>query len=431
MSTLRKSLVALIAIALAAGVATVAVGQRARAGNRTASDMASARGSGKLIVDWNQELIRTIGAPGLQPLTVHPTRSFAILQAAEYDAVVSTTGKGRPYLFSAAAPRDARPDSAADQAAHDVLAALYPSRKVEFDRMLVHELASIPEGPATRAGTAVGHIVALRLLAARSSDGSETSPPGFVAGTQPGQYRPTPPGFKPPVFTAWTTVKPFVLDRASQFRPASPPPLGSAAYASALNEVTRYGAKSSVNRTSDQTLLARFWGAAPIWNVWNEVAQKEALAKRLSLTATSRLFSQLDLALADTSIALYDAKYHYRLWRPVTAIRFGDAAASPPLVANPTWSPLAITAPDPSYPGAHSAFSEAAATVLAGSFGDRQTILVTSDGMPGVTRTFSSFVAAANEAGLSRIFAGQHFHFDHEAGQTLGRQVAQLVLERS
>ena len=140
------------------------------------------------------------------------------------------------------------------------------------------------------------------------------------------------------------------------------------------------------------------------------------------------MFANLDLAVADATIGLYDAKYHYLVWRPVTAIELGNTIGNPGITGNPTWLPLAVTAADPSYPGAHATISEAAATVLRAFFGNHQQLAVTSDGDPGVIRSFDSFQAAANEATLSRLFAGQHTMIDLVAGQQLGRHAAQFVL---
>ncbi len=391
-----------------------------------ASAVAFRPGSGQLVVDWNRELTAILGTPGAQPATVHPTRSFAILQAAEYDAVTSITRHDPSYLFSVAAPADARPDAAADQAAHDVLTALYPSMKTGLDAMLSGELAVIPGGQGKHDGIRVGAAVARRLLLVRAADGSAATPPPFVAGTQPGDYRPTPPDFPAPVFTNWGSVTPFVLRSGRQFRPAPPPPVTSAVYARALNEVKSLGQDSSTTRTADQTAAAKFWAAAPIWNTWNQVAQSLAVTRRASLEQAAAMFANLDLALADATISLYDAKYHYLVWRPVTAIRLGDTTGNPGVAGDPTWTPLAVTAADPSYPGAHSTISQAAATVLAVFYGPRQHLAIT---LGGVTRTFGSFQAAANEAGLSRIFAGQHTRLDHQAGQLLGAQVAGFVLD--
>jgi membrane-associated phospholipid phosphatase len=385
-------------------------------------------GSGQSAVDWNRELITILGTPGAQPATVHPTRSFALLQAAEYDAVISITHAAAPYLFSVPTPRSARPDAAADQAAHDVLTALYPQQKGGLDQLLATELAAIPDTRGRQEGIRVGQQVAERLVNIRSTDGSASTPPPFIPGNQPGDYRPTPPNFPAPIFTNWGTVTPFVLRSGQQFRPAPPPPITSAAYAQAINQVKSLGQDSSATRTADETTLAKFWGAAPIWNVWNEITQRLAVSQHASLERTVTVFANLDFALADTTIGLYDAKYHYLVWRPITAIRLGDTAGNPGITGDPTWSPLSVTAADPSYPGAHAALSQTAATVLSAFYGDHLRLTVSSDGDPGVTRSFDSFQAAASEATLSRIFAGQHTMIDLVAGQQLGRQVGDFVL---
>ncbi len=429
---MRKTGRALVLVAMAAvvaGAAAPALAVTARHGPGPRSSVAFMPGSGRSAVDWNRELITILGTPGAQPATVHPTRSFALLQAAEYDAVTSITHAAPPYLFSVPAPRGARPDAAADQAAHDVLTALYPPLESGLDQLLAEELAAIPDTRGKQQGIGVGHIVAERLVHIRSSDGSAATPPPFVAGSQPGDYQPTPPNFPAPVFTNWGSITPFVLDSGQQFRPAPPPPITSAAYASALNEVKSLGQDSSTTRTADETTQAKFWGAAPIWNVWNEIAQKLAVTRHANLERTVTVFANLDLALADATIGLYDAKYHYLVWRPITAIRQGDTAGNPGIIGDPNWNPLAVTAADPSYPGAHATISQAAATVLSAFYGDHQQLTVSSDGDPGVTRIFGNFQAAANEATLSRIFAGQHTMIDLVAGQQLGRHVGDLVLD--
>jgi len=416
--------------AVVAGTSTPALAATARPAPVPRSAIAFTPGSGQSVVDWNRELITILGTPGAQPATVHPTRSFALLQAAEYDAVTSITHASPTYIFSVSASRGARPDAAADQAAHDVLTALYPTLRSGPDRLLAGELAAVPDSRGKQQGIRVGEAAAKRLIEIRSSDGSAVTPPPFVAGNKPGDYRPTPPNFPAPVFTNWGSVAPWVLGSGQQFRPAAPPPITGAAYAQALNQVKSLGQDSSTTRTADQTTLAKFWGVAPIWNVWNQIAQKLAVTRHASLEQTVTVFANLDLALADAAIGLYDAKYHYLVWRPVTAIREGNTAGNPGIIGDPNWTPLAVTAPDPSYPGAHATISQAAATVLSAFYGDHQRLAVTSDADPGVTRTFDSFQAAANEATLSRIFAGQHTMIDLVAGQQLGRHVAEFVLDQ-
>ena len=189
------------------------------------------------MIDWNQVLLSIVNTPGAQPANIQPTRNFAILHAAIYDAVNSIDRTHEPYLITVRAPRDASETAAADAAAHTALVGLYPAQQSIVDADYAAELAKVPDGPAKDKGVRVGEQVAADLLAIRASDGSNVAPPPFVAGTNPGDYRSTPPNFPAPVFTTWGQVTPFVLDRGDQFRPAPPPALTSDAYAAAINEV--------------------------------------------------------------------------------------------------------------------------------------------------------------------------------------------------
>jgi hypothetical protein len=369
--------------------------------------------SGAIVIAWNKELLHIVQTPGAQPATVHPTRSYAILHAAIYDAVVSITRDASPYLFSVPAPSTARADAAAAQAGHDALVALYPKWKAVLDQQLASELAAIPNGAGKQQGIQVGQTVAAHLVAIRANDGSATTPQPFV----PGNYQLTPPKFAAPIFTNWGNVTPFVLNNAAQFRPGPPPAVTSQGYAQALNEVKSLGQNTSTTRTPQQTVIAKFW-AGPPWNTWNEIAENAALAHHTNLETTARLFAVLNLSLADSVITFYDAKYHYQLWRPVTAIRKTD----------PTWTPLVVTALDPDYPAAHAVISADAATVLAAFFGNKDQIRATSDVLPGVVTSYTSYSDIATEAGLSRIYAGNHTRIAVDAGYTLGNNVAQFVL---
>ncbi|HEX6393812.1 MAG TPA: vanadium-dependent haloperoxidase [Acidimicrobiales bacterium] len=389
-------------------------------------------GSGQIAVDWNKELLRIELTPGAQPATIHPTRSFALLNTAVYDAVVSITRADNPYQFSVVAPHSARPDAAADQAAHDTLLALFPSFAPELNQLLATQLAAIPESAAKHSGIVVGSRAATILLALRANDGSATAPNPFVPSNppQPGGYQLTPPNFAPAVFTNWGTITPWVLEAGNRFRPPSPPPLTSPQWADAINQVQSLGQNTSTTRTPDETTIAKFW-APPIWNTWNEIADNQITENRTSLEESSHLLADLNLTFADSAIAFYDAKYHYQLWRPVTAIRAGTPGNPAVDPANTTWLPQAgNTAADPSYPAAHSTISGAAATVLSAFFGPDRPVTVSSDALAGVTRNFAGFQAAADEAGMSRIFAGQHTSIDVNAGSALGQQVAQFVLDQ-
>ena len=405
------------ALGFVAGALAAAVLAAASAYARTAPPE-----SGQPVIDWNRVLLGLVTTQGVQPASIQPTRNFAILHAAIYDAVDAIDRTHEPYLIDVHAPRNASETAAADAAAHAALVGLYPSQQQMLDQTYAAELAEVPAGPARDQGVRAGEEVAHDLLAVRADDGSQVVPPPFTAGTGPGAYQPTPPNFAPPVFTNWGQVKPFVLDRGDQFRPAAPPAVTTDAYASALREVQSLGASNSTTRTPDQTQIALFWNP-PIQNAWNQIAETVAAAHHSDLPTTARLFAALNLSFADSAIAFYDAKYAFQVWRPVTAID---------TVADPGWLPLTGTTPaDPSYPGAHSTISAAAADVLTQFYGDSQRFTATSPALPGVMRSFRSFSAAAEEAGLSRIYAGVHTRLDHVAGVTLGHDVASFVLRHA
>jgi membrane-associated phospholipid phosphatase len=382
------------------------------------------------VIEWNRTLLVILRTAGAQPSTIHSTRSFAILHASIFDAVNNIDGTYSPYLVRLSdVSRLASQPAAADQAAHDVLVALYPAFQTTFDAELQQDLAQIPAGQDRTDGVFVGQKVAAQILAFRSTDGANITLPPFIPGNQPGDYQFTPPNFAPADFIQWPQVTPFALARADEFRPGPPPHLTSEAYTRAFDEVKSVGLITSTTRTPEQTLIGTFWNGN-IQDFWNEIAQTAALGHHLGLARSARLFALLNISLADTTIAFFEAKYTYQFWRPVTAVELAGDDGNPHTEPDPNWLPLSVkTAPDPSYPGAHSAISFAGAEVLKSDLGDRFTFDVTSESLKGVTRHFTSFSAAAQEAGLSRIYAGQHFRTDHVSGKGLGTNVAESIVD--
>ena len=376
--------------------------------------------SARPVLDWNRFLLTLQATPGVQPATVHPTYELAVVHAAIHDAVVSADHTGKPYLAGAFALPGASPEAAADAAAHVALVKLYPAQQAAIDQQYATELASAPGGLRRLAGVVVGKEVARQILRQRAGDGSQAAPLPFTPGSNPGDYQLTPPAFAAPQFTHWPNVRPFVLRKASQFRPPAPPALTSPKTVAAMQEVQRLGAATGSTRTDDQTQIGLFWNPA-IWATWNRIAQTAALGHPGSLDADANTFAALNLTFADTVIAFYDAKYTYRLWRPVTEIR---------ALADPAWTPLSNTANDPSYPGAHGAIGAAGADVLERAYGNDFAFTVDSAALPGVLREFSSFSEAAEEASVSRIYNGNHTRIDQVAGENLGRDVAGFVTRR-
>lgn len=385
-----------------------------------------------VVVQWNRNLLVIVRTPGAQPKTVHSTRNLAIMHAAVYDAVNSIDGKHAPYLIRLPeAPADASQEAAAAAAAHEVLVALYPTFKTQLDEELQRSLAQISDGHGKTEGIAIGVAVADQILAARKNDGANEPLVPYTFGSAPGDYQSTPPNFPTqPQFTHWPKVMPFALSRANQFRPGPPPALPSDEYSDVFNELKSLGIASSTTASPDEALTGRFWNGA-IQDYWNEITQTAALAHNLNTAQNARLFAWLNFSLADSVIAFYDAKYTYNFWRPVTAIRAADPGINSETIADPNWLPEVLTtAPDPSYPGAHAVISEAAAEILRSFFRrDHFNFNVTSEVLPSVERSFTSFSAASEEATLSRIFAGQHFRSDLTTGHRLGRDVADFVID--
>jgi membrane-associated phospholipid phosphatase len=386
--------------------------------------------AGNVVVEWNRTLLTLVRTAGAQPATIQPTRDFAIMSAAVYDAVDAIDPDHPQYLLHLKARRGASQDAAAAQAAHDVLVAMFPTFAGTLDHQLATDLAALTSNRARADGIHVGARAAAELLQIRATDGSAATPPTYVSTGAAGDFRATPPGFAAPVFTHWAAVTPFILGRGSRFRPGPPVALSSRTYAAAINEVKSLGRDTSASRTAEQTTIGNFW-STPIQNYWNAIAQDVALAHHDDIDETARTFALLDLGLADATIAMYDAKYTYRLWRPITAIRLADTDGNPLTIGDPTWTPLATTPADPSYPGAHSTLSAAAATILTSLYGDDASFTVSSPTMPGVTRAFDNFHAAATEAGLSRIYAGVHTRLDHQAGLALGARVGRYTLHNA
>jgi hypothetical protein len=384
------------------------------------------------VVQWNRNLLAIVRTPGVQPATIHPTRSSAMLHAAIYDAVNAIDQSHKPYAVRLSdVPRQASQPAASDTAAHDVLVALYPPLASTLDAEYQQSLALVPNGVDKAEGIRIGQRVAAAILALRNSDGANQPPVPYVFGTAPGDYQSPPPNFpKQPQFTHWPNVIPFALKRANQFRPGLPPALTSDRYADDLNEIQSLGTTGSTAANPDEALTGRFWNGA-IQNYWNEIAQTASLDRHLTTAQNARLFALLNFSFADGVIAFYDAKYTYNRWRPVTAICAAGTDDNPDTTPDPNWLPeVGNTTPDPAYPGAHAVISAAAVEVLVTVLQrDRLDFNVTSEVLPGVERSFANLSAAAEEATLSRIFAGVHFRNDLTSGHRLGRDVADFVLD--
>jgi membrane-associated phospholipid phosphatase len=382
-----------------------------------------------VVIGWNTAALNAIRAGRTSPPIA--SRSLAILHAAIYDAINGIDRRYEPYLVPSTVVASTSEEAAASAAAHRVLITLFPANVPSFDELQATILSAIPSGPLKSAGIAWGESVADEILAQRANDGSTAAvPPPRSNG--PGAWQPTPPGFAPYSLPQWAFVTPFAMTDSAQFRPPGPPALVSEKYAADYNEVKTMGAAVGSARSSEQDLIALFWadgaGTETPLGHWNSIAQVVVTAGGNTLTETARLFALLNIAMADAAICAWDAKYTYNFWRPVTAIRNGDADGNSATIADPTWNSFIVTPPFPDYVSGHSTFSGAASTVLARFYGsDNVAFTAGSDFLPGVTRSFTSFSAAAGEAAISRLYGGIHFRSAIEDGLVAGIHIGEFT----
>jgi hypothetical protein len=388
-------------------------------------------GADDVVLRWNEAALEAIKAAKTPP--PFAARYLAILHVSMVDAITGVRHTCKPFEVEVKAQPGTSVEAAAAAAAHRVLTELYPERTRRFDALLERSLAPLGEGDHVTRGLTLGRYVAKEVLVWRADDGADRQV-RFTPKRGPGEWAPTPPDFTGPLAPHWPTLACFALRRGYQFRADGPPKLTDKAYTEALDEVKRLGGKNSTGRTADQTEIALFWadgeGTVTPPGHWNRIAQGVARDRGRSLEENARLFALLNVALADVGIACWDCKFHFHFWRPIQGIRQADADGNPDTSPDREWEPLLVTPPFPSYTSGHSSFSGAAATILAAVFGtDTVRFETTSDALPGVTRRFAGFWAAAEEAGKSRIYGGIHWQFDNADGLAGGKKVAEHVLE--
>jgi hypothetical protein len=366
-----------------------------------------------VVSDWNQKALALMPKEGL--VGGHQTRALAILHVAMFDAVNSIDGRYKPYKTKYSVDPATLKEAAAVSAAYTVLVRLFSKQQQELRKDYDNALTLMPDGPAKSEAIALGEKVAADILASRVDDGSEAAEvckPRTTAGV----YVPT----TIPIFSMWGAVKPWVMQKGSQVRPSAPPALTSAVWTKDFNEVKELGWKNSTKRTSGQTEIGRFWlFTGP--GTYNPIAVQLAAANNLPVLESARAFALLAIASADAHIAIFDAKYTYNFWRPITAIRDAELSHNPATVVQTGWSPLADTPMHPEYPCAHCVASTTAGEVLKAIFGTGE--------IPGVTRRFTRLDDYIAEVSSARIFAGFHYRNSTRVGEQMGRSLARYTVE--
>lgn len=377
-----------------------------------------------LAVSWNQ-LINEIGFAEEFPFP-KAIRAHAMMHIAMHDALNAVVPHYAQYAYREREP-GAHPLAAAAQAARDVAVSQYPNQIAALDAELARWLSPLPDTPPKSRGIAVGRRSAAAILALRLSDGWDYQGM-YTFSNEPGQYRTTPPWDGFVLQPGFRFARPFGLHSPSQFRPDPPPPLDSAQYAAAFNEVKDFGRIDSAARTADQTLYAVWWMEFAETSV-NRLARQLAAGRKPHLWQAARMFALLNMSLFDGYVAVWDAKYEHNHWRPYSAIREAAIDGNPATAPDPTWEPLRPTPPFPEYVSAHAAGTKASMEILSRTFGETVSFTMDTTTAPPQmpTRSFQSFGAAAAECADSRVRLGWHFRYATDAGLALGRAVADWI----
>jgi hypothetical protein len=379
------------------------------------------------VAAWDAIGSQAFTAAALSPAEGHVI--FAYVAIAVYDSVMAVKGGYAPFAVDVDAPPGTSAEAAVAAAAHRVLANYLPAQAPGIlDPAYAGSLATIPDGQAKTNGIIVGTAIADLLIVQRSDDGFRAPVQPYVPPTPPipGVWLPTAP--TTPVGLYLGSMRPFSLKSADQFRPKGPPALSGKTWAEDYNEVKEMGSSSSTTRTAAQTVAARFWAEAPVQQARSSF-RKFILDHQLDVVDAARFSAMVSVTYADGLIACFDAKYHYKFWRPITAIRAGDTDGNPNTVGDPAWSPLLPATPNhPEYPSAHSCITPASGRVIA-RFLKTQQINFTVPSLTGLgDRTFATPGDLQRDVQNARVWGGIHFRSAVEVGAEIAKRTADQVL---
>jgi hypothetical protein len=419
----RRAFIARIAAAVSlAGIgAPLAYGQDATTGGKAGA--LRPQRNVDAVLSWNS-LAAEAFAPSQGTNPMAQSRTLAILHAAMHDALNTIEPRYATYTTDLPSVPQASVEAAVAAAAREVLVQLLPEQAALVEAAYARAVLAVPEGAGKIVGIATGRAAAKASLARRQGDGSGSAGYAYVPGSGPGEYQFTAP-FDFAAQPGWGRVQPFVIDLRDHGA-AAPLVLTSGQYARDVAEVQAIGHAASNTRTAEQSEIAKFWYEdSPLG--WNRIANIVVRQRGLDEWEAARAFALLHFAMADGFIAGFEAKYRYRFWRPLTAIHAAATDGNARTHADPAWQPLLATPPVPDHPSTHTVLGWAAAEVLIELFGDHASYSVTSATLPGVTRHYRGFSQAAEENGMSRLYAGIHFRHAVRVGRDHGRRVGQTV----
>jgi hypothetical protein len=360
------------------------------------------------------------------PATPISVRMMAIVQVSVFEAVNAITGRYPAYRVQMTPAPGASVDAAVAAATRTALLKLMPAQQAAIDADYQALLRSLPDDQAKTNGIAVGEQAAAAVLASCANDGS-VAPDAYRPHATPGVYVPT----VIPAVPHWGKRMPWVMASPDQFRPGPPPSLTSAVWARDYNEIKALGSRNSTQRTPEQTAMAKFWEATAPAVYW-PVARSVATAPGRDITDNARLLAVAAMAMDDALTAVFDAKYTYNFWRPVTAIRNGDLDGNDATAPESGWTPFIDTPMHPEYPCAHCIVSAALGAVLVAEIGAGPVPKLSSASSTagGAVRTWTSVSDFTQEVALARILDGVHYRNSTEVGAAMGKKIGELAVQK-
>jgi hypothetical protein len=355
------------------------------------------------------------------PGTPPAVRVMAIVQVSVYEAVNAVSGRYPLLRSKITAPPGASAEAAVAAATRIALLKLVPAQQAAIETNYQAALKPLPDGRSKTDGIAVGEQAAAAILASCADDGA-MAPNTYRPHTSPGVYVPT----MFPAVPHWGRRKPWVMSSGDQFRPGAPPSFTSDTWKRDFNEIKALGGKTSSQRTPEQTAIAQFWEATlPV--VYWPVARSVAMVPGRDLSDNARLLALAAMAMDDALIAVFDAKYTYNFWRPVTAVRNAEGDAR-----DPGWMPFIDTPMHPEYPCAHCIVSASLGAVLEAEIGSGPAPKLSSASSTagGAVRTWNTVNDFVTEVAVARIYDGVHYRNSTEVGAAMGKQVGELAVKK-
>jgi hypothetical protein len=390
------------------------------------------------VTDWNVIIEETATATSAEPSVILSGRNVSLMHLAMHDALNAISRRHDSYAVYRSSP-GANPQAAVVAAGYGVTVRLYPDQASSLRNVYSTMLATIPDGPSKNEGLVLGDEVAAAIIALRADDHfdyANISAEPFVSGNGPygagpGAWLPAPDSsHQNAYFSSASLVAPLALTSPSQFRNLLPGPLKltSGSYLREFEEVRMLAGANSTARTSEQTMIAMLWADPSMFRVFNEIARNLISTRKDDLWESARTLALLNVAIADSYVAVFEAKYHYQFWRPIMAIRGADTDGNEKTTSDQSWLPLLPTPPFPEYPSGHSAACGSAQTILESAFGRNTPFTATSTLLPGYSRNFSNFDEASRECVEGRMLSGAHFRFSDEDALYLGRHISRYML---